>query len=353
MSSSVLNLYRAARRRLQRLIRKSKDGEEVRRATALLHLDRCGNASEAAASVAAARSSLYRWVSWFAVDDVEGLRSLSPGRNATTVTDDVVELLVSLLDTRPAEFGYLRATWTSELLALEVRRQIGGKIHASTVRRLLPILGFGYRRARPFLFRRDPRKEEKLALINEALEKREPGVAVFYVDEVDVNLNPKIGFGWRAIGKQELVPTPGQNEKRYLAGALHAHTGKVVWTESEKKNSALFIDLLLALRRAYRGHKRIVLILDNVNIHSSRKTEAFLAKNPKFELLFQPVYHPWVNRIERLWKALHDTVTRNHRHPTMTELMTAVRRFMVVAQPFPGGGHGVAQMAASSSGVLR
>ena len=140
MSSSVLNLYRAARRRLQRLVRKSKDGEEVRRATALLHLDRSGNASEAAASVAAARSSLYRWVSWFAADDVEGLRSLAPGRNTTTVTDEVVELLMSLLETRPTEFGYLRATWTSELLALEVRRQLGGTMHASTVRRLLPDL---------------------------------------------------------------------------------------------------------------------------------------------------------------------------------------------------------------------
>lgn len=26
-------------------------------------------------------------------------------------------------------------------------------------------------------------------------------------------------------------------------------------------------------------------------------------KNVKFRLLFQPVYHPWVNVIERLWKA--------------------------------------------------
>jgi len=59
-------------------------------------------------------------------------------------------------------------------------------------------------------------------------------------------------------------------------------------------------------------------------------------------LLFQPVYHPWVNRIERLWKALHDTVTRNHRYRTMDELMIAVRRFLVVCQPFPGNCHALA-----------
>jgi len=346
MSSSVLILARSARRRLERTVQKSKDAEQVRRATALLNLVRYGNATEAAASVAAARSSLYRWIAWFKQDDVEGLRSAPKGRKVTTVTPGVVHLVNHLLERTPDSFGYLRTRWSSELLALEIRNHLGGTIHASTIRRLLPALGFGYRRARPFLFRTDPRKAKRLRRINAALEAREPGVGVFFVDEADVNLNPKIGYGWRPVGRQEIVPTPGQNKKRYLAGALHAHTGKVVWVEADRKNSELFIDLLLALRRTYRGLKRIVLILDNVNTHRSRKTKRFLERNSKFELLFQPTYHPWVNRIERLWKALHDTVTRNHRCRTIEELMLAVRRFMEVAQPFPGAEHGTALAAA-------
>ncbi len=351
MSSSVLILYRAARRRLQRTIRKSKDVEQVRRATAILQLDLSGNATAAAAGVAAARSSLYRWVSWFRADDIEGLRSLPYGRPMTTVTPKLVALLRDLVCRVPTEFGYLRTRWSSELLAIEIQRQLGVAIHASTVRRLLPTLGFGYRRARPFLFRKDPRKAERMAAIEAALKIEDPSVGVFYVDEVDVNLNPKIGFGWRPVGKQELVPTPGQNKKCYLAGALNAHTGKVVWVESERKNSELFIGLLREMRRTYRGLRRIILILDNVNTHSSRKTTRFLKANPKFELAFQPTYHPWVNRIERLWKALHDTVTRNHRHQNLDELMVAVRRFMEVVQPFPGAKHGNALSAASGSAV--
>lgn len=344
MSSSLPNLYRAARRRLQRIIRKSKDAEQVRRATALLHLDRTGNVSDTAHTVAAARSSVYRWVSWFAADDVDGLRSVPPGRQATTVTDEVVDLLIALLQVQPSKFGYLRSTWSSELLAVEILNQTGKTIHSSTVRRLLPVLGFRYRRARPFLFRKDPRKKEKLARIKEALDSVEPGTGVFYVDEVDVNLNPKIGFGWRAVGKQELVPTPGTNEKRYLAGALNAHTGKVVYVEGKRKNSDLFIELLKTLQSAYQGLRRILLILDNVNIHSSRKTNTFLSQTSQFELVFQPVYHPWVNQIERLWKALHETVTRNHRYQKMEDLMVAVRRFMVAVQPFPGNNHGTARL---------
>ena len=124
---------------------------------------------------------------------------------------------------------------------------------------------------------------------------------------------------------------------------MNARTGKVVWAEHERKDSLLFIHLLYRLKRIYRRARRIVLIVDNYIIHKSSITRRWLANNPKFELLFQPVYHPWVNVIERLWKTLHDTVTRNHRHRSMKSLMGSVRRFMQACQPWPGSAHALAK----------
>ena len=92
----------------------------------------------------------------------------------------------------------------------------------------------------------------------------------------------------------------------------------------------------------YRAAKRIVLIADNYIIHKSLAVKRWLVQNPKFEILFQPVYHPWVNEIERLWKSMHDTVTRNHQCRTINELMSHVRRFLIVCQPYPGNGHPIA-----------
>jgi hypothetical protein len=40
--------------------------------------------------------------------------------------------------------------------------------------------------------------------------------------------------------------------------------------------------------------------------------------------------------VERLWKQLHDHVTRNHQHPTMASLLEAVEVFLLAVQPFPG-----------------
>lgn len=77
-------------------------------------------------------------------------------------------------------------------------------------------------------------------------------------------------------GLQQAIPSPGKNRKVYLAGALHAHTGRLVWRGGGRKNTGLFIELLEHLRASYRSARRIVLILDNYIIHSSRAARRWL-----------------------------------------------------------------------------
>lgn len=76
-----------------------------------------------------------------------------------------------------------------------------------------------------------------MAAINVALASCSTEHPVFYEDEVDIHLNPKIGADWQLRGKQKRVATPGQNEKYYLAGALHSRTGKVSYVGGNSKNS--------------------------------------------------------------------------------------------------------------------
>lgn len=164
---------------------------------------------------------------------------------------------------------------------------------------------------------------------------------VFYEDEVDIHLNPKIGADWQLRGQQKRVVTPGQNEKYYLAGALNSGTGRVSYVGSSSKSSVLFISLLKHLKASYRRARTITLIVDNYIIHKSHETLRWLKANPKFIVIYQPVYSPWVNHIERLWLALHETITRNHQCRSMWQLLKKVRHFMTTASPFPGDGHGL------------
>lgn len=73
--------------------------------------------------------------------------------------------------------------------------------------------GLVWRRAAPTLRIRDPHKDEKMAVIHKALDECSAEHPVFYEDEVDIHLNPKIGADWQLRGQQNRVVTPGQNEK--------------------------------------------------------------------------------------------------------------------------------------------
>lgn len=329
---------------MQKTIHKTDDKNHARRLTAILMLHRGDTVSDVARTLCCARSSVGRWINWFTLYGFEGLKSLPSGRGRCWPFEHICTLLRQLIKHSPGDFGYQRSRWSTELLAIKINEITGCRVHASTVRRWLPSAGLVWRRAAPTLRIRDPHKEEKMAAIAEALSECSVEHPVFYEDEVDIHLNPKIGADWQLRGHQKRVVTPGKNEKYYLAGALHSGTGKVSYVGSSSKNSGLFISLLKHLKRTYRGAKTITLIVDNYIIHKSHETLRWLKKNSKFIVIYQPVYSPWVNHVERLWQALHDTITRNHNCRSMWQLLNRVRHFMKTVSPFPGSKHGQAKV---------
>ena len=152
-----------------------------------------------------------------------------------------------------------------------------------------------------------------------------PDELAFYLDEVDIHLNPKIGPDWMNCGTQKEVPTPGQNAKQYVCGALNNATGRIDYVIGERKNGLLFIATLERLLKAYPTAKAIHVVLDNFRIHSSKLVQAWMKENGRrIRLHFLPPYCPDHNRIERQWRDLHADVTRNHRCETMEELMKNV-----------------------------
>ena len=90
---------------------------------------------------------------------------------------------------------------------------------AETMRHWLHELGWAWKRAKVAAKDDDPDRVEKLARIRLAFEHRCAGTALFFADELDINLLPKVGSQWMPKGEQVEELTPGTHEKRYLAGA--------------------------------------------------------------------------------------------------------------------------------------
>lgn len=255
------------------------------------------------------------------------------------LTEEVLLRLAELIRAYPQDFGWARTTWTRELLVRQLYRETRIRLSLTTLSFCLRKMGARWGRPKPYVVCPwSPRRRRKrLAQIKKLVTELPAGEKVFYEDEVDIHLNPKIGPDWMLKGTQKLVLTPGKNQKHYLAGALDPKTGQVTWVEGGRKASQLFIDLLHALVRRYRGYTKLHVVLDNYSIHSSKITRRAVDDlGGRVELHYLPPFCPDDNRIERLWEDLHANVTRNHRCRSMAELLREVRRYLVAVQPYPG-----------------
>ena len=231
-----------------------------------------------------------------------------------------------LLHKTPQDFGFFRTRWSCALLALLLWEQERIRISAETVRRGMRQMEFVWRRPRPVVGLHDPDHDAKLRKIRRLIASLPADETAVFQDEVDINLNPKIGACWMVRGEQAEVVTPGNNEKRYLAGSLHWRTGRLLLSApGRRRNADLFVAHLDDLRRRLRGYRVIHVVCDNARFHDCGKVQAFLARyEGRIVLHFLPKYAPETNPIERVWWHLHDTLTRNHRCRSIEELLKEV-----------------------------
>jgi transposase len=319
------------RRRLLRDARKTTDAAFRTRLQIVLHYDAGWGAQTIAAALHCAPATAVRVAQRFLAG---GEASLLDGRRENgcpKVDEDLVQAAAELVDQSPEDHGWPRPTWTRALLARSLAAQTGVSVSVTTLSRLLRHLGARWGMARPTVAcpwgRR--RKRARLRAIAQAIGPYRPGEAVYYEDEVDIHLNPRIGRDWMLPGRQKLVLTPGQNCKRYVAGAVSRDGRSLVVVDGDRKNSDLFLALLQALLAKHRTAARIHVVLDNYKIHDSQRVRCFLETlGQRLALHFLPPYSPDANRIERLWREVHANVTRNHRCRTMAELWRRVAWYL-------------------------
>jgi transposase len=268
----------------------------------------------------------------FVEDGEERLLDRRKQNGSPKVDADTLEAVRRLVCASPRDFGFARATWTRELLAKSLYRFARVRVSPATIGGMLTRLGARWGMPRPRVACPWPRRrrQARIRAIRRLVAGATVDEPVFFEDEVDIHLNPKIGPDWMLPRQQKLVMTPGQNQKRYITGALKSDGNDLVFVQSTRKNSDLFLALVAKLMRSYSTARRIHIVLDNYGIHSSKRVRQFLADYaPKIELHFLPPYCPEENRIERVWLDLHANVTRNHASPTIQHLMARVGRYLV------------------------
>ena len=295
--------------------------------------------SEIAAVLFCSRSSVYRVVKAYRAGTLMcDCPAAAEARRARVrvLTPTLQRSLLAMLGTVPWAYGWCRTRWSCATLALELQVRRGGQVSAETVRRWLHELGWVWKRAKLAAKDDDTQRVEKLARIRFRFEHLPAQAALFFADELDIPLLPKVGYQWMPQGEQLEVLTPGTNAKRYLAGALEMRSGTLVHRVWWRKTQGLFLDLLAAVDRAYPlpQFTRLYVVVDNYKIHKAHAVEQWLAVHPRFELLFLPTYCPKASPIERAFGDVHDKCTRNHQRKRLWTLVRDVERHLSINGPW-------------------
>ena len=265
-----------ARQRQALLDRYRKDPDpEVRfRAHILLLLADGHTWSSVATFLFCSSRTIDRWVKRFHQEGVEAVAGHKPGR-PFRFGAAWLAVVINLVSTKvPRNFGFLRSRWCCEVVALLMLRCYRLDVSRETIRRWLHKGGMVYRRPRPVLKPKDKQREAKLATLRQLLAELPDDETAVFQDEVDINTNPKIGSMWMFKGRQAKVETPGNNQKRYLAGSLHWRSGQVFMTEGKPRqgrNAALFLAHLDDLRSRLRRYHKIHVIWTTPSATTARR----------------------------------------------------------------------------------
>lgn len=328
---SIPRMSRQRRRQFIGLGRKTGDAATALRFHVVAELGAGRTCNETASKLSVAVSTVATTAKRYLAMGIGGLFDQRSGNGCRKVDTTFLKGLREVLAGVPTDSGWARPTWTRELLCEEMARRGYARVAVCTMGRALKALDARLGRPKPIVMCPWPKGKRKrlLAKLKRLAESDSNSEPIYYSDEVDIDLNPRIGRDWMLPGTQRRVITPGQNQKHYIAGALRAGSRRLVWAEGPSKNSTLFCKLLWRLAAMHRRAKRVHLILDNYGIHKSKATRRVLATlTGKVVLHFLPPYCPDHNPIERVWLDLHAAVTRNHRHANMLDLGRAVVRFL-------------------------
>jgi putative transposase len=327
------------RKLLLHALRNASTHEQRLRAHLLLLLADGWSWAAIAAVLFTSSSTINRWRRRFLDGGLPAVLDAPGRRRGSRWSAFWVALVFRWVTSRtPRDFGFYRSRWTCGTVVLLLREDHDVRVSRETVRRWLHEQDLVYRRPRPVLGPKDPKRARKVREIRGLLGALAADEVAVFQDEVDVNTNPKIGAMWMRRGRQAEVVTPGTNTKRYLAGALNWRTGALILTEGKRRNAELFLAHLDELRRRLRRYRVIHVICDNAIFHDPqrcRKVREYCRRwGHRVRIHFLPTYAPETNPIERVWWHLHEEITRNHRCRDIDELLELVFDWLFAGSRF-------------------
>lgn len=281
-----------------------------------------------AAAFGVERTTLYRWLRKYQVAGVAGLeRQAGSGRRRKLEELDEGELRTMVLK-GARHFGFETDLWTVARLRRVIREQFAIVVSKNTVWRRLRDAGLTYQKPEREYYEIDAESRRKwlryeVPKIRRCVRKHR-GI-LYFQDEANVSLTAFLGKTWAPCGQTPKAQVTGKRAGVAATSAI-SRSGHLLFRLLDKRiASREVIEFLQQLLNHHPG-RHLVVLMDRAPPHTSQKTTAWIASQPRLHVFFLPKYSPDWNPDEKVWNHLKHQELASHQAKSKVELKALTRR---------------------------
>src|SRR5665811_74340 len=268
------------------------------------------------------------------------------------ITGEARAWIISIACMKPKDFGYPHELWTHKLLAEHIKKNSiamgfpqASKIASGTISKILGASNLKPHKISSYIHQADPDFDSKSIIILHTYKKVELLKKLKSeggeVDMVIVLYDEKPGI--QAIGNKhpDLMPVEGKHPTisrdyeyiRYgtlsLLAGIDLFTGVIHYKVRDQHRSIEFIEFLKDLDSYYPKEIKIVVILDNLKMHTSKETQKYLETVPhRFQFVFTPKHASWLNIIEGFFSKMTRSMLRGIRVSDKNEFIERICKYL-------------------------
>lgn len=297
---------------------KERDGAEVRRAQAVLHLDEGLDYAFITRYTRISRTQVFMIrKSYLQKGDIAFKDKRHSNRDRILTRKERNKVIARVSSKKPKDLitGCDDENWSTYWLGEYIRSLTGKRYKSKTSAYLI------FKEAK-LTWHKPGKVYDKADPIKQKLWKKEtelilqahwsdPNTIIFCVDEMVLSIKSTTQKVWLPQGEYPpIIETTGTRKNTSFYGFLNLKTGQEHTFITDYQNMYITKDQLIKVREMY-PNKHLLFIWDNAGWHKGSQVTMWIQDDNNSECIYFPAYSPNMNPQEHVWKAGRQAVTHN------------------------------------------